>query len=385
MKWLHVIGTLDPSYGGPVEGVINLACAQQGLGHHVEIATLDSVDYYFSDNQGLIIHPLGPSFGKYRFNFHLIPWLRKNVNRFDIVIIHGIWQYHSFAVWLTHKLIKFPYFIFVHGALDPWFKYTYPIKHIKKWLYWPWAEYNVLRSAKAVLYTSEEEKRLASQSFCLYKANEVVVTFGISSPSGNPDIQKDIFLREYPSLKGKRLILFMSRIHPKKGCDILIQAFARIAGQDPLLHLVMAGPDEINWVSSLKKAAEDLQIADRITWTGMLKGDLKWGAINSAECLVLPSHSENFGVIIAESLACGIPVIITNKINIWREIQEGEAGLVSSDDVPGIIQSLQRWLALDNAEKKRLGTRAKECFLTNFDINSGAKRFIEIIQNELLK
>jgi len=383
LKFLHVIWTLDPSHGGPVEGLINLAYALQEIGNIVEIATLDGDKDYFSTTQGLIIHPLGPSLGKYRFTFRLIPWLRKNVNRFDVVIIHGIWQYHSFAVWITHKLMKFPYFIFVHGALDPWFKYTYPLKHIKKWFYWPWATYNVLRSAKGVLYTTEEEKRLASHSFCLYKANEVIVNYGISRPNGDPDYQKALFFREYPALKGKHLLLFMSRIHPKKGCDILIEAFARIAEEYPLLHLVMAGPDETNWITSLQKEAKDLQIEDRITWTGMLKGDLKWGAINSAECLVLPSHSENFGVIIAESLACSIPVIITNKINIWQEIQESEAGFISPDDVSGITQSLQKWMVLDNAEKKRFGVNAKECFSKNFDINLSAKRFVEIIQNEL--
>ncbi len=385
MKFLHVIGTLDPNYGGPVEGLNCLASTLFALGNNVEIVTLDTDDNINYFPPELIIHHLGPSLGKYRFTLRLLPWLRSNVNRFDVVIIHGIWQFQSFAVWITQRFIKFPYFIFIHGALDPWFKYYYPLKHIKKWLYWPWAEYNVLKSAKAVLYTSEEEKRLASKSFCLYKANELVINYGIRNPTGDSNQQKLLFLGEYPALVGKHLLLFMSRIHPKKGCDMLIEAFARIADEDPLLHLVIAGPDETNWIPSLQKAAQELKISDRITWTGMLKNDLKWGAIYSAECFILPSHSENFGVVVVEALACGIPVIITNKVNIWREIIEGGAGLVSSDDMNGITQSLQTWIALNNEDKKRLAENAKKCFLNNFDMILNAERFTEIIQNELRK
>jgi len=383
MNLLNAASTLDLTSGGIPEVLKQTTMALSDLGHHIEIVTLDDPSAKFEIGEGIKIHALGPSFGKYHLNFRLIPWLWRNANRFDAILVHGLWQYHSLSVWLISRFLKTPYFVFVHGTLDPWFKHMYPLKHLKKSVYWPWGVYSVLRSANGVIYSTEEERRLASSSFKLYKANEIVVNIGISDPVGESVSQKEVFYNNYPTLRGKRLLLFMSRIDPKKGCEILIEAFSRISKENPSLHLVMAGPDQSNWMPSLQKAAQELNIASRITWTGMLKGDLKWGAILSAECLVLPSHSENFGVVIAESLACGVPVIITDKVNIWREIQVEGAGFVSTDDVSGVSQSLQRWLNLDDTEKERLGANAKKCFLKNFEINSGVKRFIEIIQNEM--
>jgi glycosyltransferase involved in cell wall biosynthesis len=384
MKILLIIGTLDPLYGGPVEGLKQLSLALTGLGHYVEIVTLDEANTYFPNDKGIVVHALGPSLGKYRFNLRLISWLINNAERFNVAICNGIWQYQSLATWLASRFVKFPYFVFIHGALDPWFRYTYPLKHIKKWLYWPLAEYNVLRAANAVFYTSEGEKLLAPKSFCLYKTNGVVVDFGIRAPVGDPNLQKEIFYESYPALRGKHILLFLSRIHFKKGCDILLEAFARIAEKDPLLHLVFAGPDETNWMPLLKRQAQKLRITNRITWTGMLKGDLKWGALNAASCFVLPSHSENFGIVVVEALACGVPVIITDKVNIWSEIQKEKAGFVGEDSLAGIMNSMEQWLALSDINQERMRGNAKKCFFKYFDINSTAKNFIKTIQTELI-
>jgi glycosyltransferase involved in cell wall biosynthesis len=122
-----------------------------------------------------------------------------------------------------------PYFVFTHGMLDPWFKRHYPLKHLKKWLYWPWGEYRVLRDARALMFTCEEERRLARESFWLYKANECVTNYGTARPEGDSEKQREAFLSEFPELRGKRVLLFLGRIHEKKGCDILIQSFGDLA------------------------------------------------------------------------------------------------------------------------------------------------------------
>src|ERR1700733_6136412 len=173
--------------------------------------------------------------------------------------------------------------------LDPWFKRRYPLKHLKKLLYWPWAEYRVLRDARAVLFTCEEERVLARQSFGLYRANELVVNYGVPEPTGEPGLQRETFLQRFPHLRDKRILLFMSRIHPKKGCDILIEAFATVANRDASLHLVMAGPDQVGMQRSLVTRSERLGIGDRVTWTGMIRGDVKFGSLRTAEAMVLPS------------------------------------------------------------------------------------------------
>ena len=306
-------------------------------------------------------------------------WLVANAGGFDAVIVHGIWQFQSFATWLAYRKIGFPYFVFVHGALDPWFKKTYPLKHLKKWLYWPWSEYRVLRDARGVLFTSEEEARLAKTSFWLYQAKEYVINYGTSMPPGDPVLQKNLFLENYPRIRDKRIVLFLSRIHPKKGCDLLIRAFENALRMYPDLHLVIAGPDDVGWKPELEKLAEGLGISEAITWTGMLTGDLKWGAYRNSEVFILPSHSENFGIVVAESLACRVPVLITDKVNIWREIKDDGAGFVEPDTLEGVNLLLRNWLSLSPIEREQMKVKAQNCFLDRFEIKKAAQSLMDTI------
>jgi glycosyltransferase involved in cell wall biosynthesis len=381
MKLLRVISSTNPQGGGPIEGVRQLHQPLLNLGCEEEIVCCDAPDSpWLADDRLSVVHALGPAHLGYRYTARLVPWLRANVSRFDAVIVNGIWQYPSFAAWRTLAGSDIPYFVFTHGMLDPWFKHTYPLKHLKKWLYWPWAEYRVLRDARAVIFTCEEERLLARQSFWLYRCTEAVTHYGTSSPPTHREELAAAFFSAYPALTGQRLVLFLSRIHEKKGCDLLIAAFAQVANQDPRLHLVMAGPDQTGWMAPLKAQAERLGIAHRITWPGMLQGDLKWGAFYAAEVFALPSHQENFGIVVAEALACGKPVLISNKVNIWREIEADQAGFVDDDTLDGTVRNFQRWLAQDAAAYAQMSVRARACFAAQFHIQKAAERLIEIIR-----
>ncbi len=165
----------------------------------------------------------------------------------------------------------------------------------------------------------------------------------------------------------------------KKGCDLLIDAFAQAASSDPALHLVMAGPDQSGLQARLAQRARALGIADRITWTGMVAGDLKWGAFRASEAFVLPSHQENFGIAVAEALACGVPVLISDKVNIWREIEADRAGLVAPDTLDGTRGLLRTWLALSEPEKQAMSARAARCFAERFEITEAAKSLIRVL------
>jgi glycosyltransferase involved in cell wall biosynthesis len=211
--------------------------------------------------------------------------------------------------------------------------------------------------------------------------NESVTAYGVANPPANEDELSAKFLAQYPELNGKRIVLYLSRIHVKKGCDLLIEAFAKIAQRDESLHLVMAGPDQIDWVSKLKAQAEALGIAHRITWPGMLQGDMKWGAFYSAEVFCLPSHQENFGIVVAEALACGKPVLISNKVNIWREIEADGAGLVADDTLAGTTKNLERWLSMSHQEFDVMKARTTSCFANHFHVQRAAERLLEIISD----
>lgn len=380
MKILRVISSIDPKDGGPMEAARKIDATLKELGHQVEVVCSDDPNASFITDYPVFVHALGPSNGTYKYNKKLTPWLNKNIESYEAVIIDGLWQYHSFGTWRALAKRTIPYFIFTHGMLDPWFKKAYPIKHLKKWLYWPWAEYRVLRDAKAVLFTCEDEKILARQSFWLYKANEVVTAFGTADAPKNKKELTEIFYNALPDLKDKRIILYLSRIHEKKGCDLLIEAFAQIANQNPNLQLVMAGPDQTGWSSTLMKLAKERGVSERISWPGMLVGDMKWGAFYAADVFCLPSHQENFGIVVAEALACGKPVLISNKVNIWREIQSSHAGFVDDDTVSGTVDNLQRWLALDQPAYEVISANARKCFTQNFLIQHAAERLVEIIQ-----
>ena len=182
MKILVVIPSLDPRSGGPAEAVEKRSLRLQQLGHSTEVVTLDDPRDSFLRGYPLPFHALGPSRGGYRYNPRLVPWLRSHAHEYDAVVVEGIWQYASFGTWRALRRSNVPYFVFVHGMLDPWFKRQYPLKHLKKWLYWPWAEYRVLRDARRVLFTTEPELQLARRSFWLYRVNEQLVSFGTRAP-----------------------------------------------------------------------------------------------------------------------------------------------------------------------------------------------------------
>ncbi len=379
MKLLHVMPTADPTGGGPMEGVLQSSLACIALGHQVEVVTLDDPTADFLAGYPLRVHALGPARTGLLYAPRLVPWLRDHAADYAAVIVNGLWQYHGFGTWRALRRSDVPYFVFTHGMLDPWFKRTYPLKHVKKWLYWPWADYRLLRDARAVLFTCEEERLLARRSFWLYRAREKVVSFGTATPPADASRLREAFLANHPHLRGRRLVLFLSRIHEKKGCDLLIEAFARIAPAHPELHLVMAGPDQTGWQTALQARVAELGMADRVSWPGMLRGDAKWGAFYAASAYALPSHQENFGIAVAEALGCSLPVLISDKVNIWREIDEAGAGFVEEDTVQGTERALRRWLVLTPDEHAATGRRALDLFERRFTVEAMAASLLEVV------
>jgi glycosyltransferase involved in cell wall biosynthesis len=174
-------------------------------------------------------------------------------------------------------------------------------------------------------------------------------------------------------LIGKKLVLFMGRIHPKKGCDLLIEAFAKVLGTQPDWHLVIAGPDKVGWREKLEDRAAQLGLGPRLTWTGMLGGTIKWGALRAAEIFVLPSHQENFGIAVAEALAVSVPVLISNKVNIWREIECDRAGIVSEDTLEGTCKLLQSYEEMSCEKKQAMRRAATLSFEKRFEIKKAAQ------------
>jgi glycosyltransferase involved in cell wall biosynthesis len=379
MRLLHLLRSLDPATGGPIEAVRLLSLVHAAAGHQIEIASLDEPGNPVGELP-FELHFLGPGRGVYGRSSKLVPWLRANHGRFDGVIVNGLWQYHGYACRAALHGTGTPYFVFPHGMLDPWFKRRYPLKHLKKWLYWPWGDYRVIRDAAATLFTCEEEKRLAAESFWLYRAHGVVAGLGTRAPEVDLRLAAEQLFVEHPQLRGTRIVLFMGRIHPKKGCDLLLQGFAQAFAGAPEWRLLMVGPDQVGWQAELENMARGLGIADRVCWAGARMGDSKWGALAAAEVFALPSHQENFGIAVAEALACGTPVLVSDKVNIWREIKKESAGLVASDTAEGMAGMLRDWVAMSMAERQAFPGRARVCFAKHFDIRGCAEAVLAAVR-----
>lgn len=377
MRILHVIDTLSPAAGGPPEAVRQLVKAY-GLeipGSEVEIVCLDKPDAPFLPGIGCRVHALNQTYlGRFAFSPRLWRWLHENAGRFDAIVMNGIWSFPGVTVRFATRRTGKRYAVFTHGALDPWFNRQYPLKHLKKMVYWP-MQYSVLRSAAAVFFTTAIERDLAQTSFRPNDWNSMVVPYGITNFGENRDeAQKQIeqFYRRLPQLKDRRFLLFLARIHEKKGCDLLLDAFGKYAAEYPNVDLVIAGPDSVGLQARLIGQAGRLGLYGRVHWPGLIRGDLKWGALRSCEAFILPSHQENFGISVVEALAAGRPVLISNQVNIWPEIEADAVGLVDDDTPYGTERLLRRWFALSAEEREAMAARSRPSFLARYTMNRTA-------------
>lgn len=357
MKILRVIHSAHPRSGGPINGVLQITPLLEAEGIDMSLVSLDAPDEEFWKSFPGEGCGVGPGKGFFGYTQQLDNWLRQHLGNFDMVVVHGIWQYHSFAAMRWCLRLKVPYIVYPHGMLDPWFKRTYPLKHLKKWCYWPWADYRTLRNAKAVCFTTAQERDLARESFWMYQANEYVVPYGTVPP----EVEEE-------EIPGDSYLLYLGRIHPKKGLDLLLDAYERWSvAEKP--RLIIAGPVEDDYSRKLRDAS-----AKGVEWVGPVSGNRKWNMLRSAEALVLPSHQENFGMVVAESLSMGTPVLTTHAVNTGADVAEDGAGLVESDDAPGILRMLEKWGRMAAGERDVMRRNALASFSARYDLRLGAGR-----------
>ncbi|MGD1070147.1 MAG: glycosyltransferase [Bryobacteraceae bacterium] len=383
MKIIHVIRTLDPAWGGPVAGLRNLTSQALERGHEVEVVCMDDPASPWLDSWSFKVHAVGKGRLKYGFTTALDRWLAANLARFDVVVVQGIWMYFGYAVWRTTRRVAVPYFLFIHGALDPWFKRHYPLKHVKKTIYWKTFEHKVLRDAERVLFTTQEEMVLADRAFLPYQCRPEMAGYGIERPELPDHFDRNRSIGDltaaHPELGNRNFVLFLARVHEKKGIDLLLRAWSVARRELGNTALVIAGPGDERTIRKLRNLASSLGIARDVVWAGPLYGKAKWDILQAAQVYILPSHQENFGISVVEALACGTPVLISDKVNIWREIESAGAGLVAPDDVDGTAALLKRWAALSSEERSRMRVRAKDCFESQFDIAVTSDRFFSLL------
>jgi glycosyltransferase involved in cell wall biosynthesis len=371
---LHLIRTLDPERGGPVAFVNQISAVHAAMGVKVSILSLEHSRARWVANLPVSTIECADSIGTFGYSPSLEAKMMRIAPSFGAIVVNGLWQFHGLCAMRVSARLGIPYFVFPHGMLDPWFRKSYPLKHVKKQLYWALAERRVLERATAVLFTSVRESRLAKDTFLPRARYRVgIVPLGVPKTATNTEQLRETFLKKFPHLRGRRFLLFLGRLHPKKGCDFLVRAMAEL---QPPVDLVIAGPiGDRRYAGQLKKEAEGLAI----TFTGMLDGEAKNGALVSADALILPSHQENFGLVVAEALSFGTPVLLSNQVNIAQDIVSSGAGFIEPDTFAGTVRLIERWLEGGN-EGMRMA--ALKCFQNRFDIQHTARELLRIVSGD---
>lgn len=362
MKILHLVHSMDMRAGG-----LSASLRQLSSEHNTIVTLDDPASEFLKDIQPMVI-AFGPATGKFGYVKGLVDWLSDNLIFFDAVVIHGLWQYHGVAYLLAKKRKKIPHFVMPHGMLDPWFWKAYFLKGLKKLLYWVLIERWLFKSATGVFFTTEAEKRKAQWLSGICRGHQEVVAFGIWPPRIDRLEVRDVFYKQYPQFQGKRTVLFLSRLHPKKGLHWLVEAWSKIAPGSEW-ELIIAGPcapAERNYVDELKQRFQ----STAIHWIDYLSGDEKWGAFAASEAFILPSQQENFGVAIVEALAMGTPVAISSSIDIHEAISKEGLGWVAPASLEGTVELLQKIFAMTPPLREAYTSKTIEGFNRLFNLKT---------------
>lgn len=387
MKILMIVSSMHPKQGGVSQGIRNSIPELQKMGIEHEVVCLDDPNSDYLGQDLFVIHGIGEGKGPWGYNKNLIPWLLANFHRFDMVIIHGLWLYSSYAASKAirkyrKKNTSVPkVYVMTHGMLDPYFQKAKDrrLKALRNEIYWKFIEKKVINQADGVLFTCEEELLLARTTFPNYNPKrEINVGYGVQTPPNYKPIMREAFAAKVPQWDGKPHFIYLSRVHSKKGVDLLIKAYLRLEKElDNLPQLIIAGP---GLDQAYGAAMQELALtSSNILFPGMLSGDAKWGALYESEAFVLPSHQENFGIAVVEALACEKPVLISNKVNIWREIEKGNGGIVKEDTATATYVLLKDWLILAKEEQFQMAKDAQKVYLEHFTIKQACKQLLSSI------
>ncbi len=380
MRILQLSPYYQPAYryGGPVKSVheLNKALVQAGVDVTVFTTNIDGeqeLNVPLEERVGIdgvkvYYYPVQKP-RSYIYSSRLKHALQAHLPTFDLVHIHGLYLYPTAVTARLCRHYQIPYLISPRGMLD---KYAMQmgnrIKRGIKHTYLHLIERSNLDGATALHFTTEEERR-HSLYLCSEERSLIVPN------SLNTDEFRYIHEPTKTEETGVKTILFLSRINPKKGLDILIPAFAKIVKQHSRVRLRLVGPDDTNYFAEIQQLIAHYQIQPYVNYDGMLLGEEKTRAFEQASLFVLPSYSENFGNVVIEALACGTAVIISNRVNIYPEIQKADAGLVVRCDVDELADAILE--LLENPKRAaQMGNRGKNLVEAHYSSENVARQML---------
>jgi len=363
LQILHVIPSIAPRYGGPSTAILPMVEALNRLPNiRAEIATTDAdgsqgrLDASVFADSPFPIHVFTRDWSEqWKYSASMWRWLRDNARRYDIIHVHSLWNFATLAACRAARRAGVPIVVRPCGMLSP---YTWSRTPWRKRLYWALVERFNVRHACRFHATSQAE---ADEIRAVVNAPVVVIPQGID-PAAWTAVRRPEFLRERcgPAAGDRPIILFLSRLHPKKGIlDLLLPAFAKLAA-DAYLAIV-GGEDEHEpgFGSRVRHEIDRLRLTDRVGLLGRIVPAERWWLLDGAAVFVLPSHSENFGIVVTEAMARGVPVVVTDTVQACEHVLAAQAGYVTPRDVNALSTALTRVLA-DDAAARLLGQHGKE-------------------------
>lgn len=343
LRILHVISSVSPEKGGPSKTAVELSRTLAKRGHHVELFTttlgaVKDLDPLLSAAKPAIptVFPVRTP-AAWGFSPELASALSRRIQEFDVVHIHSVYMFHTAVAARLCQHYGIPYIIRPHGTLDPFLRSR---GRLKKWLYTTAIEKHHLDRAAAIHYTSEEEMRTAHQDMGI-RAPGIVVGLGVHPDDYLSLPDPEVFKSRFPETRGKKILLFLSRLNFKKGIDVLVDAMAELSS-DPNLHLVLAGPDDDGYGREIRGWLRARDIESRVTFTGMLVGSLKLAAYSAATLSVLPSYTESFGFAAVEALAAGVPLVVSDQVHLAPVFDANDAAIVTECTATSVAAGMRR-------------------------------------------
>jgi glycosyltransferase involved in cell wall biosynthesis len=348
------------AFGGPAFSSGALASELQQLGHQVVTITSNRNGDVFSEVPPSLVEPAGnqaiycrTSKGRFLYSPNLASAVKNWLLPADVVLVPcGCWSYYFFTGCREAYKFHKPYVVYPRGNFDPW---ALALKKWRKKIWWQlFDKKNYQRAAAAVALTREEASQIRHMGFT---GRIAVIPNGVDFADFQSAMSKEEITEHYPQLKNKRWLLFMARLHPKKGLDLLLPALAEICRQVPDLQLIIAGPDEDSYGRVVRQMISDLNLQEAVCLTGMVTGPLKTGLLRHAELFLLPSHSEGFPMGVLEAMANGLPVIITWNCNL-PEVGKNNAGIIVENNIDNLTHGLLTLLK-DETLRNQLGENGK--------------------------
>jgi glycosyltransferase involved in cell wall biosynthesis len=393
MRILHVIPYMHPSAGGPPVVVENFVREAIRLGHLSEI--ISTPLFCEGDQQSLLqrlnevaqttflsetraflprirgVAPLrGPSWCQ----------LGQSIRAADIVHVHTLWNPINLMVRQECASLGRPYVLMPHGMLDP---YSLKVKRWRKALYlWAIERRNIL-TAQRLIYATEEEARLAATGL-LPLPKAVIIPLGGDAPAENSVALASGFIEKFPRARGRRQLLFLGRLHFKKGLDRILLVLPSIVEKFPDVLLTIVGDGTPDFEAMLKGNIVRDGLENNVMLTGRLDGAAKWGAYASAELFLLPSRQENFAITVAEAMQMAVPVVLSNKVNTWSHVKEAGAGIVLDEErIVGDLEKSIVSLMRDKGDRRLMGKRGQSYARKNLTWSGAGKRIVRCYEDVL--